>query len=253
GRGAPDARRESGGAPLCRPRRDARARGRDGEGSRGARTGSRGGHARHAGRDRPPRGTGTRRRGGSGDARRAHRRCRGPHGGGRAAARDLPGRRPGAAQGLARSHSRGGAGASDRRDGGLMLYEVLYDLRTYWAPLHVFRYITFRTLIAGLAAMTLSLVLGPLVIRQLASLQIGPSIREDGPAAHMSKRGTPTMGGMLILFPLALATLLLADPGEPYVWIALGVTLSHGLIGFFDDWAKVRKRNSRGVPGRLRL
>ena len=134
-----------------------------------------------------------------------------------------------------------------------MLYDLLYDLRGYWAPLHVFKYITFRTLVAGLTALSLSLLLGPIVIRRLVALQIGQSIREDGPAAHAKKRGTPTMGGMLILFTLALSTLLLADPSEPYVWIALGVTLAHGLIGFFDDWAKVRKRNSRGVPGRLRL
>jgi phospho-N-acetylmuramoyl-pentapeptide-transferase len=134
-----------------------------------------------------------------------------------------------------------------------MLYDLLYDLRAYWAPLQVFKYITFRTLVAGLTALSLSLLLGPIVIRRLVALQIGQSIREDGPAAHAKKRGTPTMGGMLILFTLALSTLLLADPSEPYVWIALGVTLAHGMIGFFDDWAKVRRRNSRGVPGRLRL
>jgi len=98
-----------------------------------------------------------------------------------------------------------------------MLYAILYDLRGYWAPLHVFKYITFRTLVAGLAALTLSLLLGPIVIRRLAALQIGQSIREDGPATHQKKRGTPTMGGMLILFSLALATLLLADLAEPYV------------------------------------
>ena len=134
-----------------------------------------------------------------------------------------------------------------------MLFQLLYTLRGHWAALHVFKYITFRTLVAGLVALTLSLFLGPIVIRRLTSLQIGQSIRDDGPASHMKKKGTPTMGGMLILFSLAVTTLLLADLEQPYVWIALGVTLAHGLIGFFDDWAKVKKRNSRGVPGRVRL
>jgi len=134
-----------------------------------------------------------------------------------------------------------------------MLSQLLYGLRGHWAALHVFKYITFRTLVAGLVALTLSLFLGPIFIRRLTALQIGQSIRDDGPAAHHKKKGTPTMGGMLILFTLAVTTLLLADLDEPYVWIALGVTLAHGLIGFFDDWAKVKKRNSRGLPGRLRL
>src|SRR5262249_46584310 len=134
-----------------------------------------------------------------------------------------------------------------------MLSMLLYDLRAHWAPLHVFKYITFRTLVAGLVALCLSLLLGPPMIRRLAALQIGQSIREDGPAAHQSKRGTPTMGGVLILFALAITTLLLADVGEIYVWIALGGTLLHGLIGFLDDWAKVRRRSSKGVPGRVRL
>jgi len=134
-----------------------------------------------------------------------------------------------------------------------MLFQLLYGLRGHWAALHVFKYLTFRTLLAGLVALTLSLFLGPIVIRRLTELQIGQSIRDDGPAGHMKKKGTPTMGGMLILFSLAVTTLLLADLEEPYIWIALGVTLAHGLIGFFDDWAKVKKRNSRGVPGRVRL
>jgi len=102
-------------------------------------------------------------------------------------------------------------------------------------------------------ALSLSLLLGPAVIRRLIALQIGQSIRDDGPAAHQSKRGTPTMGGVLILFALAVTTLLLADVSEIYVWIALAVTLAHGLIGFLDDWAKVRRRSSKGVPGRVRL
>jgi phospho-N-acetylmuramoyl-pentapeptide-transferase len=134
-----------------------------------------------------------------------------------------------------------------------MLYLLLYPLHTTWAPLNVFKYITFRTLVAGLTSLTVSLLLGPVLIRRLSALQIGQSIRSDGPANHATKAGTPTMGGMLIIFSLVLATILLADLNDPYVWIALLVTVGHGLIGFLDDYAKVRRRTSAGIPGRVRL
>ncbi len=134
-----------------------------------------------------------------------------------------------------------------------MLYLLLYPLHANWAPLNVFRYITFRTLVAGLTALTVSLLLGPGLIRRLVRLQIGQAIRDDGPAAHAVKAGTPTMGGMLIIFSFLLATLLLADLHDWYVWIAILVTVGHGLIGFVDDWTKVQKKNSKGIPGRMRL
>ena len=134
-----------------------------------------------------------------------------------------------------------------------MLYLLLYPLHVSYPPLNVFKYITFRTLLAGLAALTLSLVLGPMLIRRLSALQIGQAIRSDGPANHASKAGTPTMGGTLIIFSLLLATLMLADLSVPYVWIALLVTVGHGLVGFLDDYAKVRRRSSAGIPGRVRL
>ena len=134
-----------------------------------------------------------------------------------------------------------------------MLYLLLYPLHVVYPPLNVFRYITFRTLLAGLTALCVSLLLGPALIRRLSALQIGQSIRDDGPKNHASKAGTPTMGGTLIIFSLLLATLLLADLNDRYVWIAMLVTLGHGLIGFLDDYAKVRRRNSAGIPGRVRL
>src|SRR5262245_59589544 len=134
-----------------------------------------------------------------------------------------------------------------------MLYLLLYPLHVVYAPLNVFKYITFRTLLAGLTALTVSLLLGPTLIRRLSALQIGQSIRSDGPKNHASKAGTPTMGGMLIIFAFGLATLLLADLTQWYVWIALLVTIGHGLIGFLDDYAKVQKRSSAGIPGRVRL
>ncbi len=134
-----------------------------------------------------------------------------------------------------------------------MLYALLYPLHLNYAPLNVFRYITFRTLLAGLTALSISLLLGPGFIKRLVALQIGQSIRDDGPAAHATKAGTPTMGGTLIIFALLLATILLADLTDWYVWVAMLVTLGHGLIGFADDWAKVRRKNSKGLPGRFRL
>jgi len=134
-----------------------------------------------------------------------------------------------------------------------MLYHWLYPLHDTYAVLNVFKYISFRTLAAGLMALTLSLLLGPLLIRRLTAMQIGQAIREDGPAGHATKAGTPTMGGVLIIFSLVLATLLLADLGNWYVWMALLVTVANGAIGFFDDFAKVRRRSSRGLPGRTRL
>jgi phospho-N-acetylmuramoyl-pentapeptide-transferase len=134
-----------------------------------------------------------------------------------------------------------------------MLYHWLYPLHDTYAVLNVFKYISFRTLAAGLMALTLSLLLGPFLIRRLTAMQIGQAIREDGPAGHATKAGTPTMGGVLIIFSLVLATLLLADLGNWYVWMALLVTVAHGAIGFLDDFAKVRRRSSRGLPGRTRL
>src|SRR5207245_6211291 len=128
----------------------------------------------------------------------------------------------------------------------VMLYLLLYPLHVAYAPLNVFKYITFRTLLAGLTALTLSLVLGPALIRRLSALQIGQSIRSDGPANHATKAGTPTMGGPLIIFSLLLATLMLADLSILSVWIAMLVTLAHGLIGFLDDYRKVRRRSSAG-------
>jgi len=117
----------------------------------------------------------------------------------------------------------------------------------------VFRYITFRTLMAAIMALSVSFFLGPWLITRLTALQVGQQIRPDGPASHLSKAGTPTMGGALILFSLTLATLLLADLTNFYVWLALGVTISFGLIGFIDDYRKLSRRNSAGLTGRQKL
>ncbi|TMA52453.1 MAG: phospho-N-acetylmuramoyl-pentapeptide-transferase [Deltaproteobacteria bacterium] len=134
-----------------------------------------------------------------------------------------------------------------------MLYALLYPLHTSHSAFNVFRYITFRTLMAAIMALSVSFFLAPWLITRLTALQVGQQIRPDGPASHLSKAGTPTMGGALILFSLTLATLLLADLTNFYVWLALGVTISFGLIGFIDDYRKLSRRNSAGLTGRQKL
>ncbi|MDQ0315311.1 phospho-N-acetylmuramoyl-pentapeptide-transferase [Amorphus orientalis] len=135
-----------------------------------------------------------------------------------------------------------------------MLY-LLGDLAGQVSVLNVFRYITFRTGGALLTALFLVFLFGPRIIASLRLRQgKGQPIRADGPASHlMTKKGTPTMGGLMILFGLLAATLLWADLSNPYVWIVLFVTLSFGLIGFYDDYLKVTKATDRGFSGRMRL
>ena len=134
-----------------------------------------------------------------------------------------------------------------------MLYFLLYPLHSSYSVFNVFRYITFRTLLAAIMALTVSFILGPRLIDWLTKLKVGQQIRPDGPVAHQSKAGTPTMGGTLVLFSLAVATLLLADLMNPYVWLALGVTISFGIIGFVDDYRKLTRKNSVGLTGRQKL
>jgi phospho-N-acetylmuramoyl-pentapeptide-transferase len=120
---------------------------------------------------------------------------------------------------------------------------------------NLFRYITFRTGGAIMTAMLVVFILGPWLIDALRVRQgKGQPIREDGPKSHLlTKKGTPTMGGLMILLGLCIATVLWANPYNPFVWIVLSVTLSYGLIGFYDDYLKVTKRTSSGFSGRLRL
>jgi len=134
-----------------------------------------------------------------------------------------------------------------------MLYHLLYPLHVSHSVFNVFRYITFRALIAALTSLVISFLLGPWFIRRLVARQIGQTIRPDGPQSHLSKAGTPTMGGTLILFSLILATLLLADLTNRYVWLVVGVTIAFGGIGFIDDYRKLRRGNARGLSGRSKL
>jgi len=136
-----------------------------------------------------------------------------------------------------------------------MLFHLLYPMADQFAVLNVFRYLTFRTGGAIITALVVSFLFGPVLIDMLRSHQNGGQpIRADGPEGHrLTKMGTPTMGGFLILLALALATLLWADLRNTYVWAALGVTIAFGTIGFLDDYMKVKRMNSKGLPGKLKL
>ncbi len=134
-----------------------------------------------------------------------------------------------------------------------MLYHLLYPLVDLHSFFNVFRYITFRTIYAILTALLICWVLGPRVIRRLRQGSMGQAIRPDGPARHMAKAGTPTMGGVLILLAAGTATLLWADLTNLYVWLVLGTTLAFGAVGFWDDMRVARERSHRGISGKLRL
>ena len=134
-----------------------------------------------------------------------------------------------------------------------MFYHLLYPLHSYFGAFNVFRYITFRTAMATVTALLVSLLLGPTLIRRLREFQIGQEIREEGPTSHQVKRGTPTMGGLLIITAVVLPTLLWADLGNIFVWIAVASTLTFGAIGFADDYLKVTRRRNLGLTARRKF
>jgi phospho-N-acetylmuramoyl-pentapeptide-transferase len=136
-----------------------------------------------------------------------------------------------------------------------MLYNLLRPLADQFILFNLVRYITFRSGAACLTALIVSFLLGPMLIRWLKSVQgQGQPIREDGPERHLiEKKGTPTMGGLLILFALTISTVLWVDLRNGYVWATLFVTLGYGALGFWDDYLKVTKRNTKGVPGKAKL
>ncbi|MGB0696498.1 MAG: phospho-N-acetylmuramoyl-pentapeptide-transferase [Rhodospirillaceae bacterium] len=135
-----------------------------------------------------------------------------------------------------------------------MLY-LLAEFSDQFGALNVFRYLTFRTGGAVMTAMLFAFVFGPAIINWLKRKQSeGQPIREDGPESHLlTKKGTPTMGGLMILLGVVMATLLWADLTSGYVWAVLLVTLGYGVIGFGDDFLKVTKKNTKGLPGKLKL
>jgi hypothetical protein len=137
-----------------------------------------------------------------------------------------------------------------------VLYDLLYSLREavgWLSWLNVLRYTSTRILLATFTALILSLVLYPWFIRTLQKIQLGQVVRDDGPQSHFSKRGTPTMGGSLILFTLIIPTLLWSDLSNGFVLLATAVTAGCGVIGFIDDALKMRRKSSAGLPGRIKL
>ena len=129
----------------------------------------------------------------------------------------------------------------------LWLAEYLTQFHSGFA---VVQYLSLRAIFAVITALTVALFLGPKVIRKLREYQIGQSVRQDGPKSHLSKAGTPTMGGALILLSITVTTLLWGNLENKYVWVTLLVTLAFGAIGWVDDYRKVVEKNSRGLPGR---
>ena len=134
-----------------------------------------------------------------------------------------------------------------------MLLHLLYPLSDQVAAFNVFRYITFRAGSAVVTALLLALVLGPGFIRMLRRLSVGQNIRDVGPDRHQVKAGTPTMGGVLILFAVIVPTLLWANLLNPYVWLAVGITTGFGAIGFADDFLKLRRRQNQGLTARVKM
>jgi phospho-N-acetylmuramoyl-pentapeptide-transferase len=129
-----------------------------------------------------------------------------------------------------------------------MFLEFVYPLVKYFTPFNVFLYLTFRGAYAALTTLLLCFMLGPRIIEALRRLKIGQSVREDGPESHLKKGGTPTMGGVFIIFSVLISMLLWMDFGNEKVWLTLGAFAAFGVIGFIDDYLKVTRHNSTGLP-----
>jgi len=134
----------------------------------------------------------------------------------------------------------------------MLLYLTQY-LAQFESGFNVFNYLTMRAILGALTALVLSFVIGPRMIRKLSSNQLGQPIRADGPDTHLIKAGTPTMGGFLILLAIIVSTLLWADLTNGFVWAVLLITVGFGAIGFIDDYRKLTRASSSGLPGKLRL
>jgi phospho-N-acetylmuramoyl-pentapeptide-transferase len=131
-----------------------------------------------------------------------------------------------------------------------MLYWLAQRLAESHSFFNVFSYLTLRAILAVSSALLISLLIGPWMIRWLSRYQVGQQVRSDGPQTHLKKAGTPTMGGALIIVAIVIATLLWADLGNHYVWVATGVLLVCGLVGFYDDYLKLVVKNTKGLSAR---
>jgi len=134
-----------------------------------------------------------------------------------------------------------------------MFYHLLYPLKSYISGLNLFGYITFRSASAAILALLISFIIGPRIIRELSRRQIGEKIRADGPQSHQVKAGTPTMGGIIVLFAILVPTLCFARLDNAYVWLIVLATVWMGLVGFLDDYLKVVKKKPKGLIGRYKL
>lgn len=131
-----------------------------------------------------------------------------------------------------------------------MLVWLAEYLQQYFSGFNVISYISVRAVMALLTALIISLWIGPTVIRRLQVLKFGQEVRNDGPESHFSKRGTPTMGGVMILFSITVSTLLWAHLSNPYIWFSLFILLGYGAVGFVDDYRKITRKNTDGLIGR---
>ena len=134
-----------------------------------------------------------------------------------------------------------------------MLYHLLYPLRDVFSPFNIFQYITFRSAAAAILALLFTFLIGPWIIRLLHKLQIGEEIRHDGPESHQAKRGTPTMGGLMIIGSVLIPTLLLTNLTNVYIQIVLISLVWMGIIGFLDDYLKVVKKMKKGLVAKYKL
>jgi phospho-N-acetylmuramoyl-pentapeptide-transferase len=133
-----------------------------------------------------------------------------------------------------------------------MLLILTEYLAKFYSGFHVFQYLTLRGILAAVTALLMALLIGPRMISLLSHYQIGQVVRDDGPQSHLQKKGTPTMGGGLILVAMGIGTLLWADLSSRFVWVLLGTTLAFGLIGFYDDYLKIVVGNSKGLAARYK-
>jgi len=134
-----------------------------------------------------------------------------------------------------------------------MLLYLAEILEGYVSGFNLFGYLTMRAVLGALTALIISLAIGPWMINRLSAKQIGQVIRDDGPQSHLSKAGTPTMGGTLIVVTIAISTLLWGDLNNKFVWLVLAVTLGNGLIGFYDDYQKIKFGNTKGLSARGKI
>jgi len=132
-----------------------------------------------------------------------------------------------------------------------MIYHLLYPLHTTHIAFNVLKYISFRTICGALTALLITFILGPWLIKKLKELQLGQRVREDVPARHRAKEGTPTMGGSLVIIAVVGSTLLWSALTNPYIWLVLFITIAYALLGFVDDYRKIKR--GKGVSGKVKL